>query len=149
MTHVGPRERRGVAAVREGVRVSRRLPLESVALRVALLFLAVDTLGGSRRWTLGPLGAIELVTEFVPVHDKTGHDSRCFSARGRLCAPDGFCVDTEILLTTREGTEPRLTLRSEADSHAHREELMTAGRAGLDELAEELLFFGTRQHAVS
>jgi hypothetical protein len=138
-----------VAAVRERVRVSRRLPLDSVALRVALLFLAVDTLGGVRRWTLGPLGAIELVTELQPVHDKTGHDSRCFSARGRLCTPDGFCVDTEILLTAREGADPRLTLRTEADSEAHREALMIAGRAGLDELAEELLFFGTRQHAVS
>jgi hypothetical protein len=129
--------------------VSRRLPLESVALRVALLFLAVDTLSGSRRWTLGPLGAIELVTEFVPVPAKSGQDSRCFSARGRLCAPDGFCVDTSILLTTREGSEPRLTLRTDAESATHREELMVAARAGLDELAEELLFFGTRQHAVS
>jgi hypothetical protein len=138
-----------VAALREGVTVSRRLPLESVALRVALLFLAVDTLSGSRRWTLGPLGAIELVTEFVPVPTESGHHSRCFCARGRLCAPDGFCVDTEILLTTREGSDPRLTLRTDTGSETHREELTIAARAGLDELAEELLFFGTRQHAVS
>ena len=138
-----------MAAVREGVRVSRRLPLESVALRVALLFLAVDTLSGSRRWTLGPLGAIELVTEFVPVPAKTGHDSRCFSARGRLCAPDGFCVDASIVLTAREGSDPRLTLTADAESETHRDELTVAARAGLDELAEELLFFGTRQHAVS
>jgi len=149
MTHVGAGERRGVAAVREGVRVSRRLPLESVALRVALLFLAVDTLSESRRWTLGPLGAIELVTEFVPVPGRSGHDTRCFSARGRLCAPDGFCVDAEILLTAREGADPRLTLRTDGGSEAHRDELLVAARAGLDELAEELLFFGTRQHAVS
>jgi hypothetical protein len=138
-----------VAAGREGVRVSRRLPLESVALRVALLFLAVDTLSESRRWTLGPLGAIELVTEFVPVPDTSGYDTRSFSARGRLCAPDGFCVDTEIVLTTREGSDPRLTLRTDAESKTHREELTIAARAGLDELAEELLFFGTRQHAVN
>ncbi len=135
--------------MRESVRASRRLPLESVALRVALLFLAVDTLSGSRRWTLGPLGAIELVTEFVPVPDKRGYDTRSFSAQGRLCAPDGFCVDAEILLTTREGTDPRLTLRADAESKAHRDELTIAARAGLDELAEELLFFGTRQHAVN
>jgi hypothetical protein len=138
-----------VAAVREGVTVSRRLPLESVALRVALLFLAVDTLSGSRRWTLGPLGAIELVTEFVPVTDKRGDDTKCFSAQGRLSAPNGFCVDTEILLTTRAGSEPRLTLRTDAESKSHRDELTVAARAGLDELAEELLFFGTRQHAVN
>jgi len=123
--------------------------LESVALRVALLFLAVDTLSGSRRWTLGPLGAIELVTEFVPVPDTSGYDTRSFSAHGRLCAPDGFCVDAEILLTTREGSDPRLTLRTSAESETHREELTIAARAGLDELAEELLFFGTRQHAVN
>jgi hypothetical protein len=138
-----------VAAVREGVRVSRRLPLESVALRVALLFLAVDTLNDPRRWTLGPLGAIELVSEFVPVPAQTGRDTRCFSAQGRLCAPDGYCVNVEIVLSTREGADPRLTLQTESEPQTHRDELLIAARAGLDELAEELLFFGTRQHAVS
>ena len=31
----------------------------------------------------------------------------------------------------------------------HRDELLVAGRAGLDELAEELLFFGSRPQTVS
>jgi hypothetical protein len=128
--------------------VSRRLPLEQVALRVALLFLTVDALGGSRRWTLGPLGALELDTEFAPLPVVAGDERRCFSTRGRLSASDGFTVNTEIVLTTREGTEPRLTLRAHAPSK-YRDGLAIAGRAGLTELAEELRFFGTRQHAVS
>ena len=40
--------------------------------------------------------------------------------------------------------DPRLTLRTDPVSDTHREELLVAARAGLDELAEELLFFGTR-----
>jgi hypothetical protein len=138
-----------VAAVRELVQVSRRLPLESVALRVALLFLALDTLSESRRWTLGPLGAIELDPQFTPVAADADDGRRCSSTRGRLCAPDGYTVDIEIVLTTREGVDPRLTLRADAGSGAHRDELMIAARAGLDELAQELRFFGTRQHAVT
>jgi hypothetical protein len=136
-------------AARELVNVSRRLPLEPVALRVALLFLAVDTITGSRRWTLGPLGALELDTEFAPMSAKAGDDKSSSFTRGRLSAPDGYCVDAEIVLTTREGTDPRLTLRADACSKRYREELMVAARAGLCELAEELRFFGTRQHAVS
>ena len=149
MTQVGAGERRTVASVRELVRVSRRLPLEPVALRVALLFLAVDTLSGSHRWTLGPLGALEVDTEFEPVPASAGDETRCFSTRGRLSAPDGLAVDADILLTTRDGTEPRLTLRAHAPSEKYRDELAVAARAGLTELAEELRFFGTRQHAVS
>jgi hypothetical protein len=137
-------ERRPVAALQELVKVSRRLPLESVALRVALLFLALDTLSESRRWTLGPLGAIELDTEFTPVGTESDNGIRRATTRGRLCAPDGFTVDTEIMLTTRDGAEPRLTLRTDPVSEMHRDELLVAARAGLDELAEELLFFGTR-----
>jgi hypothetical protein len=136
-------------AARELVNVSRRLPLEPVALRVAMLFLAVDTISGSRRWTLGPLGALELDTEFAPMPVKAGDDKTCSFTRGRLCAPDGYCVDAEIVLTTREGMEPRLTLRADAGSKRYRAELMVAARAGLCELAEELRFFGTRQHAVN
>jgi hypothetical protein len=136
-------------ATRELVQVSRRLPLEPIALRVALLFLAVDTIGGSRRWTLGPLGALELHTEFVPLPAKVGDEKRCSFTRGHLSAPDGYTVDTEIRLTTREGAEPKLTLRADARSSRYRDELTIAGRAGLTELAEELRFFGTRQHAVN
>jgi hypothetical protein len=136
-------------AARELVQVSRRLPLEQVALRVALLFLTVDTLGGSRRWTLGPLGALELDTEFAPVPAVAGDDTRCFTTRGRLSAPDGYTVETEIVLTTRDGTGPRLTLRAHSPSPKYRSELAIAGRAGLTELAQELRFFGSRQHAAS
>ena len=135
--------------MRELVSVSRRLPLDPAALRVALLFLALDTLSGSRRWTLGPLGAIEIGTEFTPVAAKSNNGTRCSSTRGRLSAPDGFTEDAEIMLTTREGVEPRLTLRAEGGSNGHREQLTIAAKAGLSELAEELRFFGTRQHAVS
>jgi hypothetical protein len=137
-------ERRPVAALQELVKVSRRLPLESVALRVALLFLALDTLSESRRWTLGPLGAIELDPEFTPVGSDSGNGIRRASTRGRLCAPDGYTVDTEIVLTTRDGADPRLTLRTDPVSETHRDDLLVAARAGLDELAEELLFFGSR-----
>jgi hypothetical protein len=136
-----------VAAVRELVQVSRRLPLDSAALRVALLFLALDTLSDSRRWTLGPLGAIELDPHFAPMPADAGR--RCSSTRGRLCAPDGFTVDIEIVLTTRESSDARLTLRADPGSEEHRGDLLIAARAGLDELAQELRFFGTRQHAVS
>jgi hypothetical protein len=138
-----------VAAVRELVQASRRLPLESTALRVALLFLTVDTLAESHRWTLGPLGAIQFATEFTPVAGDDDNESRCFSSRARLCAPDGFCVDAEILLMTRDGAEPRLMLRADAGSEEHRDDLTIAARAALDELAEELMFFGTRHHTVS
>jgi hypothetical protein len=138
-----------VAAVRELVNVSRRLPLDSVALRVALLFLALDTLSEARRWTLGPLGAIELDPEFTPARSAAENGIRRSCSRGRLCAPDGFTVDAEIELTTRDGAEPRLTLRANPGSESRREQLVIAARAGLDELAEELLFFGTRQLPVS
>jgi hypothetical protein len=136
-------------SARELVNVSRRLPLEPVALRVALLFLAVDTISGSRRWTLGPLGALELDTEFTPMPAEAGNERSCSSTRGRLCAPDGYCVDAEIVLTTSEGADPRLTLRADAGSKRYRGELVVAARAGLCELAEELRFFGTRQPAVN
>lgn len=135
-------------AAREMVSVSRRLPLEPGALRVALLFLAVDTLGGSRRWTLGPLGALELDTEFAPEPAPADHDARTFCTRARLSAPDGFTVGAEIVLTTKDGAAPRLTLRATAPLQ-YRAQLATAGRAGLSELAEELRFFGTRQPALS
>jgi hypothetical protein len=154
------------------LQVSRRLALGSDALRVALLFLALDTLSDSRRWTLGPLGAIELEPQFTPHRDSSENASenasengpRASSAPGRLCAPDGFTIGIEIVLTTTEASDARLTLRAlpddmhsddghsddilshEIDSDAHRDELLIAARAGLDELAEELLFFGTRQH---
>jgi hypothetical protein len=111
------------------------------------LFLAVDTIGGSRRWTLGPLGALELDTEFVAVPAKPGADDRRSTTRARLSAPDGFTVETEIVLTTREGGDARLTLRADAESPRYREPLTTAARAGLTELVEELRFFGTRQGA--
>ena len=136
-------------ATRELVQVSRRLPLEPIALRVALLFLAVDAISGSRRWTLGPLGALELHTEFVPLPARAGESTRSSSTRGHLSAPDGYTVDTEIRLTTRDGGDPKLTLRADARSPRYREELTIAARAGLTELAEELRFFGTRQHAVN
>jgi hypothetical protein len=132
-------------AARELVSVSRRLPLESSALRVALLFLAVDTIGGSRRWTLGPLGALELDTEFTALPAADGSADRRSSTRGHLSAPDGYTVDTEIVLTTREGDDARLTLRADARLARYREPLTIAARAGLTELAEELRFFGTRQ----
>jgi hypothetical protein len=135
-------------AAREMVSVSRRLPLDPGALRVALLFLAVDTLGGTRRWTLGPLGALELDPEFAPEPTPAGLDARTFSTGARLSAPDGFTVGAEIVLTTRDGATPRLTLRAAAPLR-YRDQLATAARAGLTELAEELRFFGTRQPALS
>jgi hypothetical protein len=136
-------------AARELVKVTRRLPLEPVALRVALLFLAVDTISGSRRWTLGPLGALELDTEFVPAPTKSDDGRRLSSTRGHLSAPDGYTVKIDIELATSEGREPRLTLRGDAGSEKYREPLAIAARAGLAELAEELRFFGSRQHAVN
>jgi hypothetical protein len=138
-----------VADVGEVVRVSRRLPLDPVALRVALLFLALDTLSESRRWTLGPLGAIELHPEFTATGTESRNGTRRSSTWGRLCTPTGFTVDAEIVLTTKDGSEPRLTLKSAPVSERHHGELVIAARAGLDELAEELLFFGTRQQMVS
>jgi hypothetical protein len=137
-----------VAGVREVVKVSRRLPLDSVALRVALLFLALDTLSESRRWTLGPLGAIELDPEFTPLDGTSRNGTRRSSTRARLCGPDGYTVDAEIVLSTRAGADPRLTLLADARSEVHREPLAIAARAGLDELVEELRFFGTRQQMV-
>jgi hypothetical protein len=136
-----------VAAVRELVQVTRRLPLDAAALRVALLFLALDTLNESRRWTLGPLGAIEVDPHFTPVPIDVDDGRASSSTHGRLCAPDGYTVDIEVLLTTREGTDPRLSLRADPGSRAYRDELMVAAKAGLAELAEELRFFGSRQQA--
>jgi hypothetical protein len=138
-----------VAGVREVVKVSRRLPLDSVALRVALLFLALDTLSESRRWTLGPLGAIELDPEFTPIDGESRNGTRRSSTWARLCGPDGFTVDAEIVLSTRDGVDPRLTLVADPRSETHRANLAIAARAGLDELVEELRFFGTRQQTVS
>jgi hypothetical protein len=138
-----------VTGVREVVKVSRRLPLDAVALRVALLFLALDTLSDSRRWTLGPLGAIELHPEFTPVAAACTNGIRRSWTSARLCAPDGFTVDAKVVLTTRDGADPRLSLRTAPVSGAHRDALVIAARAGLSELAEELLFFGTREPAMS
>jgi len=134
-------------AAQESVSVSRRLPLEPAALRVALLFLAVDTIGGSRRWTLGPLGALEIDAEFRAVDGQAGGVECRSVTRGRLSAPDGYAVDTEIVLITRDG-DARLTLRADARSPQYREALTVAARAGLTELAQELRFFGTRQAAL-
>jgi hypothetical protein len=135
-----------VTAVREMLQVSRRLPLEPDALRVALLFLALDTLSDSRRWTLGPLGAIELDPQFTSHTCEAGNGWRSSTAHGWLCAPDGYTVEIEVVLTTPDGADPRLMLRADPGSDSQRDELLVAARAGLDELAEELLFFGTRQH---
>lgn len=135
-------------AARESVTVSRRLPLPPDALRVALLFLAVDTIGESRRWTLGPLGALEIETEFRAVAGAAGGVERRSTSRGYLSAPDGYTVETEIVLTAPETGTARLTLRADARSPRHREALTLAARAGLTELAEELRFFGTRQAAL-
>ena len=139
---------------RETVTVSRRLPLPPDALRVALLFLAVDTISGSRRWTLGPLGALEIETEFRAVPDGAGDSAggveRRSTTRGWLSAPDGYRVETEVVLTTRESSgDARLTLRADARSARYREPLTIAARAGLTELAQELRFFGTRQAALN
>lgn len=139
-----------MAGLREVVKVSRRVPLEPVALRVALLFLALDTLSDSRRWTLGPLGAIELhPPEFTPEGVEARNGARRSSTSARLCAPDGYTVDATVSLTTREGVDPQLTLRTGPICEVYREELVIAARAGLTELAEELLFFGTRQPAMT
>ena len=138
-----------MAAVREVVKVSRRLPLDAVALRVALLFLALDTLSDSRRWTLGPLGAIELHPEFTTVRAGCRNGIQRSSTSARLCAPDGFTVAATIVLTTRDGADARLTLHTEPVCGAHRDDLVITARAGLCELAEELLFFGTRQPAMT
>jgi hypothetical protein len=129
--------------------VSRRLPLPPDALRVALLFLAVDTIGESRRWTLGPLGALEIETEFRSVGGETGGGERRSSTRGYLSAPDGYTVATEIVLTSRDAGDARLTLHADTRSARYRESLMIAARAGLTELAQELRFFGTRQAALN
>jgi hypothetical protein len=129
------------------VTVSRRLPQEPAALRVALLFLTVDTIGGSRRWTLGPVGALEIDTEFQAERSTAGSVERRSTTRGHLSAPDGFTVEAEIVLTARDDGGARLTLRADARSARYREPLMIAARAGLTELAEELRFFGTRQAA--
>ena len=136
-------------AARELVTVSRRLPLEPSALRVALLFLEIDTIGCSRRWTLGPLGALELDTEFSALPSDGGSDERRSSTHGHLSAPDGYTVATEIVLTTRDGNDARLTLKADARSAHYRGPLTVAARAGLTELAEELRFFGTRQAALN
>jgi hypothetical protein len=134
-------------AAREPVTVSRRLPLPADALRVALLFLAVDAISGTRRWTLGPAGALEIDTEFRTLGDRAGGVEHRSATRGQLSAPDGFTVDAEIVLTTRATGESRLTLRADACSARHRAPLAIAARAGLIELVEELRFFGTRQAA--
>jgi hypothetical protein len=136
-------------AAREPVTVSRRLPLEAYALRVALLFLEVDAIGGARRWTLGPLGSLEIETEFRPLPVRAGSDERGSITRGHLSALDGYTVETEIVLTTRDGRDARLTLRADARSDRYREPLTLAARAGLSELVEELRFFGTRQAALN
>jgi hypothetical protein len=136
-------------ATRVSVTVSRRLPLEPGALRVALLFLTVDTIGGSRRWTLGPLGALEIDTEFQAERSAAGGVERRSTTRGHLSAPDGFTVEAEIVLTTCHGRDARLTLRADARSARYREPLTIAARAGLTELAEELRFFGTREAALN
>ncbi len=149
MTNVGTGERSGVAAVRELIQVSRRLPLEAGAVRIALLFLALDALSDTRRWTLGPLGALELDTEFTDTALDAASGSTQSVTRGRLCAPDGFTVEVEVALTLRDAGDTRLTLRAEFGSPAHRDELALAARAALDELAEELLFFGSRQQAAN
>ncbi len=138
-----------MTAVRERIQLSRRLPLDPAALRVALLFFALDTLSDSRRWTLGPLGAIEIDPHFTPIPSRADDGRRSSATRGRLCAPDGFTVGIEIVLGTSEGSDPRLTLRADPVSDAYRATMTVAARAGLEELAEELHFFGTRQHAVS
>jgi hypothetical protein len=116
---------------------------------VALLFLTVDTIGGSRRWTLGPLGALEIETEFRAEGGAAGGVERRSTTRGHLSAPDGFTVDAEIVLTARDDGGARLTLRADARSARYRDSLTIAARAGLTELAEELRFFGTRQAALN
>ena len=60
-----------------------------------------------------------------------------------------YTVDAKIVLTTRDGADPLLTLRTGPICDAHRDELAIAARAGLCELTEELLFFGTRQPAMT
>jgi hypothetical protein len=135
--------------VRELVKVSRRLPIDAAALRVAMLFLALDTLSEARRWTLGPLGAVDIDPEFTPTSNDGRDGTRRSSTRARLCGPDGYTVDAEIVLTTREGTEPRLSLSADPRCESQREPLAIAARAAIDELAEELLFFGSRQQTVS
>jgi hypothetical protein len=135
--------------VRELVKVSRRLPLDPAALRVAMLFLALDTLSEARRWTLGPLGAVDIDPEFTPTNDDGQNGTRRSSTQARLCAPDGYTVDAEIVLMTRAGVEPRLTLIADPGRESQREPLGIAARAAIDELAEELLFFGSRHQTVS
>ena len=135
--------------MRELVKVSRRLPMDAAALRVAMLFLALDTLSEARRWTLGPLGAVDIDPEFTPASNDGQNGTRRSSTRARLCAPDGYTVDAEIVLATHTGTEPRLSLIADPGCESQREPLVTAARAAIDELAEELLFFGSRQQTVS
>jgi hypothetical protein len=129
------------------------LPLEPAALRVALLFLAVDTISGSRRWTLGPLGALEIDTEFHTEFHTEGSQAagadRRSTTHGHLSAPDGYTVAATIVLTTGDDGGARLTLRADARSADYREPLTIAARAGLTELVEELRFFGTRQGALN
>ncbi|HEX4491554.1 MAG TPA: hypothetical protein VH914_10145 [Acidimicrobiia bacterium] len=136
-------------AARESVTVSRRLPLAPDALRVALLFLAVDTISGSRRWTLGPLGALEIDTEFRTDGAQSGGVEHRSTTHGHLSAPDGYTVPATIVLTTGDDGAARLSLRADARSARHREPLTIAARAGLTELVEELRFFGTRQGALN
>jgi len=135
--------------VRELVQVSRRLPMDAAALRVAMLFLALDTLSEARRWTLGPLGAVEIDPEFTPASDDGQNGTRRSSTRARLCAPDGYTINAEIVLTTGSGAEPRLSLIADPGCESQRDTLAIAARAAIDELAEELLFFGSRQQTVS
>ena len=135
--------------------VTRGLPIDAALVGDVLTQLRRDTLGPATAWTLGGRGSADLDVEFYPVlDDETTPDTAlpAWTTTARLWDADGLAVVYSVLeLTAVSSDACELSIRPELPLtpwwSARTSALLDLAQATLDELAEELLWHATREHA--
>jgi len=129
-----------------GISVVRALPIDPAIANGMLLALRRDTRGSATGWSLGRRGSAEVDVDFF----RTGAADPTWTAGARLWDPQAIAVVKALVdLTVMEPDGCELSIRPCLPLSpwwsARVPALLDLARAALDELAEELLWYATRE----
>ena len=130
----------------------RELPIDAAIAGDVLLRLRRDTPGSTAAWTLGGRGSAELDIDFFPVFSVAANPA--WTTTARLWDPSAVAmVHAVVELNAVSADTCELTFRPDRPLtpwwSARQDELSELARAALDEVAEELLWYATRNDLVS
>jgi hypothetical protein len=133
-----------------GISVVRKLPIDPAIVNVMLLGMRRDTPGSAAGWSLGRRGSAEVDVDFF----RTGAPDPTWTATARLWDPEAVAVVRAVVDLTVTGTDScELSIRPNLPLSpwwsTRMPALLDLARAALDELAEEMLWYATRDGIAS